>query len=132
VRGNEWIHYLDERREKMAEKIVKKRKIKLGSRESHNNRNGIRDSLLKTDGIISVDIDSQKNHIQVEYELKKINFEAIEQLISKAGLELSNNWTEKFKRGMSKFTEQNELDNLNAPVSSCCDDPKGGAKACRR
>ena len=116
----------------MGEKIIKKRKIKLDSREGYLHGNDVRNSLLKTDGIISVDIDSQKNHIQVEYELKKITFEAIEQLISKAGLELSNNWTEKFKRGMSKFTEQNELDNLNAPVSSCCDDPKGGAKACRR
>jgi copper chaperone CopZ len=116
----------------MGEKIVKIRKIKLGSKEGNPHGNRVRDSLLRTDGIISVDIDSQKNHIQVEYELKKINFEAIEQLIRKAGLELSNNWTAKFKRGMSKFTEQNELDNLNAPVSSCCDDPKGGAKACRR
>jgi hypothetical protein len=116
----------------MGEKIVKKRKIKLGSKKGYSLGNGVRDSLLRADGIISVDIDSQKNHIQVEYELKKINFETIEQLICKAGLELSDNWTEKFKRGMSKFTEQNELDNLKAPVTSCCDDPKGGAKACRK
>jgi copper chaperone CopZ len=116
----------------MGEKIVKKRKIKLGSREDYQNRNDVRNSLLKTDGIISVDIDSQKNHIQVVYELKKINFEAIEQLISKAGLKLSKNGIEKFKRGMTKFTEQNELDNLSAPVSSCCDDPKAEAKACRK
>ncbi|MGB6866952.1 MAG: heavy-metal-associated domain-containing protein [Candidatus Aminicenantaceae bacterium] len=116
----------------MGEKIMEKRRIKLGSAEGYQHGNDVHSSLLKTDGIISVEIDRQKNQIQVEYELKKINFEAIEQLIKKLGIELSNNWHEKFKRGMSKFTEQNELDNLNAPVSSCCDDPKAGTKACRR
>ncbi len=116
----------------MGEKIIKKRKIKLVSKEAFLHGNGIRSSLLSTEGIISVDLDPQKNHIQVEYELKKISFEAIEKLISESGLILSNKWTDKFKRGMSKFTEQNELDNYNAPVSSCCDDPKAEAKAYKK
>ncbi len=116
----------------MREKIIKKRKIRLDSTEGYLHGNGVRNSLLKTDGIISVDLDSKKNCIHVEYELEKINFEAIEHLICKRGLRLSKKWNEKFKRGMSKFTEQNEMDNLKAPVSSCCDDPKSGAKACKR
>jgi len=116
----------------MGEKIVKKRKIRLDAREGYLHGNGVRNSLLKTDGIISVDIDPKKSCIQVEYELKKINFETIEQMIRKEGLGLSKKWTEKVKRGMSKFTEQNEMDNLNAPVTSCCDDPKSEAKACKR
>ena len=116
----------------MGEKITKKRKIRLDPKEDYQHGNEIHDSLLKTDGIISVDIDPKNSCIQVEYELKKINFEAIEQLICKEGLGLSKKWTEKFKRGMSKFTEQNEMDNLNATVSSCCDDPKAETKACRK
>ena len=108
----------------MEEPLIKKRKIAFVEIKDQGNTNRIKECLNKKTGMIAVDVESQKGFVGVEYDLRKINFETIERSIEELGFNLSRKITEKFKRGMAKFTEQNELDNLTAVPSSCCEDPK--------
>jgi len=108
----------------MTEPIIKKRKIEVLGMKDQLNADKITDSLKKKEGMITVVADIQKGYLRVEYDLRKINFELVEKSIEEAGLGLSKKRTERLKRGMAKFTEQNELDNLTAKPTSCCSDPK--------
>lgn len=114
----------------MAEPIIKKRKI--GVIHDEIDESQIKDEFGKEQGIISVSIEREKGQIIVEYDLWKINFEKIERMLEDMGLVLSKKIKEKLKRGMAKFTEQNELDNLKITPSSCCDDPRESAHKAHR
>lgn len=108
----------------MPEKLIKKRKVtieKIGGRYKEKEIEGI---LGKKPGIIFINVDGQERFINIEYNLKQVNFETIEKWLKGMEVILSQKIIEKFKRGMAKFTEQNELDNLKAAPSSCCSDPK--------
>ncbi len=108
----------------MTESLVKKRKFAVSGIKNQGNSDRIKEFLMRKAGIIEVDVDLLKGTVRIEYDLLKINFETIEQLIKELGFSFSQKVKEKFKRGMAKFTEQNELDNLNTAPSSCCSDPK--------
>lgn len=108
----------------MAESLIKKRKFTIAGLGDPSNKERIKEYLSNKTGMIKVDFDSQRGIVKVEYDLSKINFETIERSIKELGFRLSQRINEKLKRGMTKFTEQNELDNLSAPSSSCCEDPK--------
>jgi copper chaperone CopZ len=108
----------------MAESLIKKRKFAVTGMDDQENVSKIKEYLNKKTGIIAVDVEIQKGYVRIEYDLNKINFETIEKAIKDLGFRLSQKIAEKFKRGMAKFTEQNELDNLTAAPSSCCEDPK--------
>jgi len=108
----------------MAEPLIKKRKFAVAAMKDQENVNKVKEYLNKKEGINAVNVDSQKGFVRVEYDLRKINFETIEKSIKELGFSLSQKIKEKFKREMAKFTEQNELDNLTATPSSCCEDPK--------
>lgn len=82
-------------------------------------------------GVIFVELDSRKKILRLTYDLRKTKFETIERRLDELGLVLSRELIERFKGGLAKFTEQNELDHLNAPVSSCCDDPKSNSQDCK-
>ena len=108
----------------MEKPLIKKRKIAVAGIKNQESLNKIKEYLNKKTGMIAVDVESQKGFVGVEYDLRKINFETIEKSIEELGFSLSQKITEKFKRGVATFTEQNELDNLTAVPSSCCEDPK--------
>lgn len=116
----------------MKDPIVRKRRIAIETMIQISDLNRIREALMKLNGIISVDVDVRHNVLRLEYDLKKIKFEIIENSIKRLGLKSSRKFFQRFKRGMARFTEQNEMDNLNAPISSCCDDPKGNSRDCHR
>jgi copper chaperone CopZ len=108
----------------MAEPIIKKRKIAFMGILDRLSKDKIKNNLEKGEGIIMVDVDSRGSLLNLQYDLRKINFATIERCIKGLGFGLSSKFMERFKRGMAKFTEQNEMDNLNAAPSSCCSDPK--------
>jgi copper chaperone CopZ len=114
----------------MAEPLIKKRKFDVTGMKDQANENRVKEHLNKKTGVIAVDVDSQKGFVRVEYDLRKISFEAIEESVKELGFSLSQKIAEKFKRGMARFTEQNELDNLTATPSSCCEDPKEKINKC--
>lgn len=108
----------------MAEVLIKKRKIGIAETRDEYREKDIKGILREKMGMISVEVDKQKGYINVEYNLMQINFETIEKCLREMEIALSKKITEKFKRAMAKFTEQNELDNLKVAPSSCCSDPK--------
>ena len=112
--------------------IVKKRKFDIENIPEATGIRRIKESLRGINGIRAAEIDTKKGILQLEYDLRQIKFEDIEKVIERSGLELSRKRFQRWKRGMAKFTEQNELDNLSAPASSCCEDPKGNAEGCSR
>lgn len=114
----------------MEEAIIKKRKFKIERICEKESIHSIDSYLKKKEGIIFVELDSRKKILRLTYDLRKTKFEMIEKNLDKLGLVLSRELIERFKRGLVKFTEQNELDHLNAPVSSCCDDPKSNGQDC--
>lgn len=114
----------------MKDPIVRKRKVAIGSLAQVSGINRIEERLMRITGMISVGVDVRKNVLRLEYDLRKTKFEVIERSIKELGLKLSQKFFQRLKTGMAKFTEQNELDNLNAPLSSCCDDPKGNVREC--
>ncbi len=114
----------------MSEPLIKRRKLKMYGLDKGGDLSAVREGLTNKEGILSVDVDRRKNVFRIEYDLKKISFESIERLLNDLGLDLSQKFSERFKRGMAKFTEQNEMDHLNAPVSSCCEDPKNDSNGC--
>lgn len=115
----------------MDNPLIKKRKFAVVGIEDPMSASKVIESLSQKEGIIEVNVDSRKGLARIKYDLVKINFEEIEKSIKELGFGLSNSLKERFKRGMAKFTEQNELDNRNAPPSSCCSDPKEAFNKCR-
>ena len=114
----------------MVEPILKKRKVVLVNLHGGTDIESIIWSMMKRDGVVSVKVDVPKNSTKLEYDLRKIKFVEVEDSFKKLGLKLSHSFLARLKRGMVNYAEQNELDNLNAPLSSCCDDPKDGVRDC--
>ena len=114
----------------MKDPIVREKKVAIESLGYVSDIKRVEESLMKINGMISIDSDVQKNVLRLKYDLSKTKFEVIEKSIKELGLKLSKKFFRRLKRGLAKFTEQNELDNLNAPLSSCCDDPKGNVRDC--
>jgi copper chaperone CopZ len=110
--------------------LLKKRKFDIENIPEDLGIRRIEESLRGSKGVMTADIDTKRSVIRLEYDLRQVKFENIEKLIEKSGLTFSRKLFQRWKRGMAKFTEQNELDNLNAPASSCCKDPKENADGC--
>lgn len=77
--------------------------------------------LKKVHGVISVNINNDKNDLSVEYDLQLCSEEAIEHWMVKAGFVLDNSFMERIKRGFIHYTEENTRDNLESKSHSCCD-----------
>ncbi len=108
----------------MIDPIVKKRKFAVEKIPKAADIGQIEENLRGIKGISVADIDPKRAVVQLEYDLRQVKFEDIEKVIEKLGLKFSQKLFQRWKRGMAKFTEQNELESLNAPVSSCCKDPR--------
>lgn len=110
---------------------MKKRKFKIDRVSDRVRIQSIIDHLGMQEGVISVDMDRRKKILRLKYDLRKIKLATIEKWLQELEIVLSPGFVERFKRGMAKFTEQNELDHLNAPLSSCCEDPKANGRDCK-
>lgn len=111
--------------------LLKKRDFALAATAGGSSIQAIEDTLKAKDGVTVAQIDTRRAVLRLEYDLRKVRFEDLEKRAQKAGLRFSGRFWQRWKRGMAKFTEQNELDSLNAPVSSCCEDPREKAHGSR-
>jgi hypothetical protein len=121
------LYFQFEKKRKMEEKMIRKRKIKFLPDDSGSLVKRVRDALSKKNGIFGVQIHTEGSSIAVEYELGKVNFEEIEKLLLDSGISLSMGFLDRLKRGWTKFAERNELDSYAAKPTSCCHDPKIGS-----
>ncbi len=108
----------------MKKRINRKRKIKFALDDSETIGKRVRKVLSDKKGILEICLDVQEKVISVEYNLLEVTFEQIEKWLEDSGIALSKSLFDRWKRGWTKFTEQNELDSLSAKSTSCCEDPK--------
>ncbi len=66
-------------------------------------------------------VDMEKGYLSVDYDLKKCKEEFIEMTLVECGFELDDSIMQRIKRGLTKFKEENELDNLHTRPT-CCND----------
>ncbi len=116
----------------MKDRIKRKRKIKFVLDNSETIGKRVRNVLCGKNGLLEVRLDEQEKVIIVEYDLAKVTFEQIEKWLEDSEIALSKSLFDRWKRGWTKFTEQNELDSLSAKPTSCCEDPKSNVDHCGR
>jgi copper chaperone CopZ len=102
--------------------IIKKRTIHVSGMNCEGCERTIDAALSEVDGIKAVKAD-KTGSVYVEYNLRRINLEAIEKIISDLNYEITNGFFNRLKREWIHFTEQNERDNLSSVSYSCCVDP---------
>lgn len=103
--------------------IIKKRKINVEGMTCEGCEKKIDEALSKINGIKQVKAD-KAGKVYLEYDLMKIKLKGIEEQIIKLGYKLPNKFLDRTKRGFIHDTEQNEYDNMNAPDTPCCSNPK--------
>jgi copper chaperone CopZ len=102
--------------------IIKKRTIHVTGMTCEGCEATIDTALSEIDGIKAVKSD-KSGRVYVAYNLRKINLEAIEELISGLNFEITNGFFNRLKREWIHFIEQNERDNLSTVSYACCVDP---------
>ncbi len=102
--------------------IIKKRTIHVSGMTCEGCERTIDTALSEIDGIKAVKAD-KTGRVYVEYNLRKIDLEAIEKLISDLDYEITDGFLNRLKREWIYFFEQNERDNLSTVSYACCVDP---------
>lgn len=59
----------------------------------------------------------------IRYDLLQLNLAQLEAALSNSGIGLDKGWWQQLRRTWFKNTEQNELNNLDAPAGACCSRP---------
>jgi len=70
-------------------------------------------------------ISIEGNRISIDYNLLEVHAGQIEEALVTAGASMGSGWAERLKRGWVHYTEENELDNLAASDSACCNKAPG-------
>lgn len=104
------------------EEIIKKRTIHVSGMTCEGCERTIDNALSEIDGIKAVKAD-KTGRVYVEYNLRRINLEAIERVIADLNYEITKGFFNRLKREWIHFIEQNERDNLSTVSYSCCVDP---------
>ncbi len=71
-------------------------------------------SLAEMMGIKDVSIDDDK--ISISYDLLQVTRQQIENRLAEIGIKLGSDWMERLRRAWVQDSEENELDNLAAPI----------------
>jgi len=70
-------------------------------------------------------ISIEGNRVAIDYNLLEVNANQIEEALTNAGASMGSGWAERLKLGWVHYTEENELDNLAASDSACCNKAPG-------
>ena len=103
--------------------LVKSKTIDFRHVNDVSNAEKYADALRKQNGVIEVEVDTNKGRLAVRYNLKLITMEKIESVLAEQGYAWPNSFWQRSKRNWLHYTEQNELDNANVPDAPCCSHP---------
>lgn len=109
--------------EVVIKEVIKSRRLKLARRPTTEEEARFYAHLLKQRGVRSCSVNGDGT-LEVTYNLLETRLPEIAEGLRKAGLALSGHWAHRFRRWWASYTEENELDNLTAPESPCCSNPK--------
>ncbi len=107
----------------MTESTAKKRTIPVEGMRNADDAGRLEAGLRARLGVLSAAVDLEKGKVLVEYDLRHVRLEDLEKLIVDAGYRPGGGLASRMGRGILRFTEATELDNLRAAPSPCCSDP---------
>lgn len=90
---------------------------------------GVAAALTARQGVAAVRLCRDGRTVEVTYDLRHLRFEDVEAVIGGAGGRPATGLFQTLRRGWTRFTEENLLASVSAPVSPCCNrppDPKAG------
>ncbi len=106
----------------MMDSTMKHRFINIKNMKCMGCGRKIKEALKNVDGIQTVRIDSNKNRIEVTYDLLHVQLKDIERLLEHIGYPVQNSFMNRMKDYFLHFSEKNERDNISAPLPACCSD----------
>lgn len=62
------------------------------------------------------DVSIEDNKVSISYDLLQVTRQQIENRLAEIGIKLGNDWMERLRRAWVHDSEENELDNLAAPI----------------
>ncbi len=84
----------------------------------------IQEGLGESDGVLAVDAGLSGKKVKVEYDLYQIQFPIIEKTLEDMGLKLSSNWLHALQHNWVRFSEENEIANLEHTPHCCNKSPR--------
>ena len=103
--------------------LVKHRTLNLQGKFDTKQTDAFVSELLDKDGVIDASLDTAQQKLDFTYDLEKINLKTIEHALAHQGYNLSSSLLSRLKRNWLHYTEENELENYNAPAQPCCSHP---------
>ena len=103
--------------------IIKRRKLHFSTMTDFAQAGHFVELLKKQVGVTDVRFDERDGILEVSYNLQLINLEKIERLLEETGMTWPQTFWARMKRGWIHFTEENELENAQAPSMPCCSHP---------
>ncbi len=100
--------------EKQQKHILKRRIMTLVAPLDEDSKALLKASVAEMMGIKDVSIDDDK--ISVSYDLLQVTRQQIENRLAEIGIKLGSDWMERLRRAWVHDSEENELDNLAAPI----------------
>ncbi len=94
--------------------ILKHRTITLAAPLEQHMQQSMKTGLMEMMGIKQVEITD--NNISMTYDLLQVSRRQIENKLAEIGIKIGHNWLERLKRAWVYDSEENELDNLAAPI----------------
>jgi len=99
-------------------KIIKRRSFALDYSVSSFQRETLFMALNKLMSVCNITVTDDK--VSIDYDLLEITAEQIEAALVQAGALMGAGWGDRLKRGWIYYIEENELDNLAATETACC------------
>ncbi len=98
---------------------IKKRNFVITGMSCGHCEQTIEEILSAIDGVTEVNANSGSGVVNIEYDLGKTNFQAVENAIEESSYKLSKKFSEKQKRQGIHFTEQQEFNKMNQYEKNC-------------
>ena len=80
-------------------------------------------ALSQTPGIHRVQIDPDRQRLEVWYDVRRVSYQQIQTTLVEAGYPPRDSWWSRRKQGWYRFTEANDRANAKAPPTACCNKP---------
>ena len=100
--------------EKNRKEILKRRTMSLAEPLNNKEAELLIKHLMDMMGVKEVVVD--EDNVCVSYDLLQVTRQQIENRLFEVGIKLGDKWVERFRRAWAHDSEENELDNLAAPV----------------
>jgi len=112
----------------MKKSVLTKRKLPILPSCSSNQIKAVLNLLDSVTGVIKTSFDSQNNSIQFEYDLLKITYSNIEDILIEQEMCQSTGIRKILLRTWFDYLDTTARDNTLAPPAACCNKPPGRTK----